>query len=149
MKLSTKGRYGLRAMLDLTVHSCEGHVSLRSIAERQEVSENYLEQIFATLKKAGIVNSLRGSQGGYTLSMSPDKITVGMILRSLEGSLAPVDCVREDEHVECKKSEECITRLVWKKMLDCINKVVDSVSLQDLVDEYNKRNDMNSYTYYI
>jgi Rrf2 family cysteine metabolism transcriptional repressor len=149
MKLSTKGRYGLRAMLDLAVHSYEGHVSLRSIAERQGISENYLEQIFATLKKAGIVNSLRGSQGGYALSMTPDKITVGIILRALEGSLAPVDCVLEDDYGECRKNEECITRLVWRRMWDCINKVVDSVTLQDLVNEYNKRNDMNGYIYYI
>jgi Rrf2 family cysteine metabolism transcriptional repressor len=149
MKLSTKGRYGLKAMLDLAVHSYEGHISLRSIAERQNVSDNYLEQIFAVLKKAGIVKSIRGSQGGYILSITPDKITVGMILRALEGSLAPVDCVLENDPFECSNSEDCITRLVWKKIRDCINNVVDTVTLQDLIDEYNKRNDMSDYIYYI
>jgi len=149
MKLSTKGRYGLKAMLDLAVHSQEGHVSLKSIAERQEISDNYLEQIFAILKKAGLVKSVRGSQGGYTLSQDADKITVGMVLRALEGSLAPVDCVLEDEPAECKRSETCVTRIIWEKIRDSINGVIDSITLQDLIDEYSKNSKNEDYIYYI
>lgn len=149
MKLSTKGRYGLKAMLDLAVHSCEGQVSLKSIAERQEISENYLEQIFAVLKKAGLVKSIRGSQGGYILSQSADKITVGSVLRALEGSLAPVDCVLEDDPSECKRAELCVTRIIWEKIRDSINEVVDSITLKDLVDEVKKNCKNDNYIYYI
>lgn len=149
MKLSTKGRYGLKAMLDLAVHSCEGQVSLKSIAERQEISENYLEQIFAVLKKAGLVKSIRGSQGGYILSQSADKITVGSVLRALEGSLAPVDCVLEDDPSECKRAELCVTRIIWEKIRDSINEVVDSITLKDLLDEVKKNCKNDNYIYYI
>lgn len=138
MKLSTKGRYGLKAMLDLAVHNSEGQVVLKNIAERQGISENYLEQLFSSLKKAGLVKSIRGSLGGYTLGDSPENISVGDILRALEGSLAPVDCVAEDQPPGCNRCDSCVTRGVWQKMLDSINKVVDSTSLESLVVEYRK-----------
>ncbi|WP_265444397.1 RrF2 family transcriptional regulator [Acetivibrio straminisolvens] len=138
MRLSTKGRYGLKAMLDLALHNDEGPVALKSIAERQGLSENYLEQLFAALKKAGHVTSVRGAQGGYLLSKSPDNITIGSILRALEGSLAPVDCVVEDKPAKCDRFDNCVTKIVWEKIRDSVNEAVDSITLADLVNESNK-----------
>lgn len=149
MKLSTKGRYGLKAMIDLAVHSTEGQVVLKSIAERQGISENYLEQLFALLKKAKLVKSIRGSQGGYILARETEKITVGDILRALEGSLAPVDCVLEDRSSGCSRSEECITRSVWKKIYDKINEAVDSITLSDLTEDYDELSGNAGQMYYI
>lgn len=150
MKLSTKGRYGVMAMLDLALHNSEGQVPLKSIAERQAISENYLEQLFALLRKAGLVNSIRGAMGGYMLAESADKITVGSILRALEGSLAPVDCVVEDEPALCSKSGCCATKVVWEKIRDSINEVVDSITLEDLAEEYRKNNNnKDGYMFYI
>lgn len=147
MRLSTKGRYGIRAMLDLALHSSEGYVALKSIAERQDISEHYLEQLIASLRRAGLVKSERGSQGGYMLAHQPKEINVGMILRALEGSLAPVDCVSETDPANCPKSEQCVTRNVWIKIRDGINQVVDNISLQDLVDDSMRMNE--GYIFYI
>ena len=149
MKLSTKGRYGLKAMLDLAVHNSDGQISLKSIAERQDISENYLEQLFATLRKSGLVNSIRGSQGGYILAHSPENITVGSILRSLEGSLAPVDCVMENDPMQCSRSECCVTRYIWEKIRDSVNSVVDAITLDDLVKDYKKANSKGDFMYFI
>lgn len=149
MKLSTKGRYGVKAMLDLALHNCEGQISLKSIAERQNISENYLEQLFATLRKAGLVKSVRGAQGGYALAQSPESTTVGAILRALEGSLAPVDCVIENDPVLCERSEGCITRLVWEKIRDSVNSVVDSITLENLMEDYKKMNHREDFIYHI
>lgn len=149
MKLSTKGRYGVKAMLDLAVHSSEGQIALKSIAERQDISENYLEQLFATLKKSGLVKSIRGSQGGYILGHDPKDITIGAILRALEGSLAPVDCVMEEDPASCGRSEVCVTRFIWEKMRDKINEVVDSITLNDLIEEYKRINKKDDYMFYI
>lgn len=149
MKLSTKGRYGLKAMLDLAVHNSEGQVVLKSIAERQAISENYLEQLFAILKKAKLVKSIRGSQGGYILGTSADKISVGDILRALEGSLAPVDCVAEGHLVSCSRYDCCVTKGIWEKIRDSINSVVDSTTLESLVEEYRKVRNQENDTYYI
>jgi Rrf2 family protein len=124
-------------------------VVLKSIAERQGISENYLEQLFASLKKHKLVKSIRGSQGGYTLGDTPDKISVGDILRALEGSLAPVDCVAEDGHSSCSRYDCCVTRGIWQKIRDSINEVVDSTSLQQLVEEYKKSADMDDSMYFI
>jgi Rrf2 family protein len=148
MKLSTKGRYGVKAMLDLALHADEGPVALKSIAERQDISENYLEQLFAVLRKAGHIKSIRGAQGGYILAHSPDKITIGNILRTLEGSLAPVECVVEEEPLKCTRSESCVTKLIWEKIRDKINDVVDSITLKDLIEEYRKNKNIG-YMYYI
>jgi Rrf2 family protein len=149
MKLSTKGRYGVKAMLDLALHSSEGNISLKSIAERQELSENYLEQLFASLRKAGLVKSVRGAQGGYILSDSADKISVGSVLRALEGSLAPVSCVSEDNASSCDRYVFCVTKMIWEKMMNGVNQVVDSISLQDLVNEYNRLNKNDDIMYFI
>ncbi|MCX8130691.1 MAG: Rrf2 family transcriptional regulator [Clostridia bacterium] len=150
MKLSTKGRYGVKAMLDLAVHSSEGQIALKNIAERQDISENYLEQLFAILRKSGLVKSIRGAQGGYILSQSPENITVGSILRALEGSLAPVECVTETDPIHCNRSEKCVTKIVWSKIRDKVNEVVDSITLADLIEEYKRTNNINeSYIFYI
>jgi len=138
LKLSTKGRYGIRAMLDIAIHGSEGHVTLKSIAQRQNISESYLEQLMAALRKSGLVSSIRGAQGGYKLNMDLDKITVGFILRTMEGSLAPVDCVIEDNPAECENSDSCVTRLLWKKIRDSINNVIDNITLLDLVNQYKE-----------
>ena len=149
MKLSTKGRYGLKAMLDLAVHSSEGQVVLKSIAERQGISENYLEQLFAVLKKDKLVKSIRGSQGGYTLGESPEKITVGDILRALEGSMAPVECVAENHASECERYDCCVTKGIWLKIRDSINAVIDSTTLQNLVDDYKSSIGKDDSMYFI
>jgi Rrf2 family protein len=136
MKISTKGRYGLRAMIDLALNSDNEPISLKNIAERQNISEPYLEQLIASLRKAGLVESIRGAQGGYRLSKKTAEISVGQILRALEGSLAPTDCVIENEENECEASDYCVTRVIWEKIHDSINKVVDSITLKDLVNDY-------------
>lgn len=147
MKLSTKGRYGLRAVIDLAMHDNEEAVALSQIAERQGVSMNYLEQLIAKLKKAGIVNGIRGAQGGYKLAESADKISVGEILRALEGDLSPVDC-SEVSGIEgsnaCTKSDSCVTKYVWKRISDSINEAVDGIMLSELVDENKKLQAENS-----
>lgn len=151
MKLSTKGRYGARAMLDLALNYSEaqGPVALNAIAERQAISEEYLEQIFSTLRKSGIVESVRGAQGGYRLARPAIKITVGDILRALEGSLSPVDCVQEKNPTACERYEECVMKEVWRKMRDSINSAVDGITLADLVDDYNAMHGKSDFMYFI
>lgn len=133
MKLSTKGRYGLMAMFQLALDHGQGPISLKFIAEKQKLSENYLEQLFSNLRKDGLIKSVRGAHGGYMLSREPNNITVGQVLRSLEGSLAPADCI--DAEMNCKRADECATKLVLSKMKDSIDDVIDSISLQDMLDE--------------
>lgn len=137
MKLSTKGRYGLRAMVDLVLNSQEANISLKSISERQGISMNYLEQIISVLKKSGYVKSVRGARGGYSLAKLPEDISVGDILRALEGNLNPVDCALVNENKACDDVDCCITKVVWKKISDSINEVVNNISLQDLVDGHD------------
>lgn len=144
MKLSTRGRYGLRAMVDLVVNSKEENISLNSISKRQGISMNYLEQIISVLKKSGYVRSTRGAKGGYSLAKSPKDISVGDILRALEGDLNPVDCALVNEDKKCDESDFCITKFVWKKISDSINDVVNNMSLQDLVDGHDDYKSMNS-----
>lgn len=134
LKLSTKGRYGLRAVLDLAMHAGEEAVSLSSVAERQKISISYLEQLIAKLKKAGIVDSVRGSQGGYVLAKPAEEISAGDILRALEGNLNPVDCSAvTGEGESCGGSDSCVTKYVWKRITDSINDTVDSITLAELV----------------
>lgn len=136
MKLSTKGRYGLRAVLDLALHCETEAVALSSIAERQNISISYLEQLIAKLKKAGIVDSIRGAQGGYILKKPCGQISVGDILRALEGDLHPVDCAEVTGKEEsCSGSELCVTKYVWKRISDSINNAVDTLFLDELVRE--------------
>lgn len=149
MKLSTKGRYGLRAMVDLAVNSRGDHVSLCNIAERQDISENYLEQVFSVLRKAELVVSVKGAQGGYILAAPPSAIKVGSILRALEGSLSIVDEKSQDGDAAQKAMQDCIKTLVWDKINNCINQVVDSLTLEDLVNEYNKLNGIQAAMYFI
>lgn len=130
MRLSTKGRYGLRAVVDLAVNSANEAVSIASIAARQDLSESYLEQLIARLRKAGIVNSIRGSGGGYVLARPADKITVGQILRALEGELSVVEC---PDNQDCDKYDTCVTKYVWKRINDSINNVVDTMTLEEVI----------------
>ena len=140
MKLTTKGRYGLRAVIDLAMYAKAEPVSLAEVAERQNISINYLEQLIAKLKKAGIVQSTRGAQGGYSLAKEPEKISVGEILRALEGSLSPVDCsaVDGEGETECSASDFCVTKYVWKRISDSINDTVNGIFLSELLKESDK-----------
>ncbi|MGE5405438.1 MAG: RrF2 family transcriptional regulator [Candidatus Saccharibacteria bacterium] len=149
MKLSTKGRYGLRAMLDMALHQDQGPITVNSIADREGLSDRYLEQLMVPLKKVGLVKSVRGAQGGYILAKEPKDITVGDIIRALEGPVAPVDCVSEDRPEECSRSEACVTRIVWAKIRDSISEVLDSFTLEDLVIETKKRAEAIPEMYYI
>jgi len=149
MNLSTKGRYGVKAMFDLALHYGDGPIPLKNVAERQGISEPYLEQLISVLRKAGLVKSVRGAQGGYMLNAEPGQITVGDILKVLEGPVAPTECVTEDEPVECAKADYCVTRIIWEKVRDSINEVIDSITLQDMLEDYKKINANNAYMYYI
>lgn len=146
MKISTKGRYGLRALLDLAVYSSGEHVPLSHIAERQNISENYLEQVFSALRKAGIINSVKGTQGGYVLAKQASDITVGTILRILEGELSVADEELSNEGVTI---QECIQVKVWDEINTRINEFVDSLTLQDLVQEYADMTAESALMYYI
>ena len=135
MKISTKGRYSLRMLIDLAMNCKEGEfVSLKEIAQRQNISKKYLEQIVPLLSKAGFLKANRGYQGGYMLSKPADKYTVGEILRLTEGNLAPVACLETDVN-DCPRANECITLPVWKGLYDVINKYLDSITLQDIIDK--------------
>lgn len=137
VKISTKGRYALRLMIDLAMNDEGNPIRIKDVAERQGISDKYLEQIIAVLNKAGYVKSVRGPQGGYTLKKRPEEYTVGMILRLTEGSLAPVSCVEDVE--ECGRQNGCVTFPLWKKISDAINDVVNTVTLKDLVDWQQNR----------
>lgn len=136
MNISTRGRYGLRALADMALHAIEGPVALRIIADRQNISESYLEQVFSSLRKAGLVRSVRGAQGGYELSRPASEITVGEILRTLEGPISPVHCVDlESPGSDCEMEKTCITRPFWEDLRDVINRFLDHTTLQDVVDK--------------
>lgn len=134
MKISTKGRYALRLMLDLAMSPPGEYVTIRRIAERQEISDKYLEQIISVLNRAGYVKSTRGAQGGYRLTKPASDYTVGMILRLIEGNLAPVSCL-EGESNDCSRCGTCATLDVWKQLGEAINHVVDGIRLSDLVEQ--------------
>lgn len=134
MLISTKGRYALRLMLDLALCEQGKYVALKDVAQRQGISVKYLEQIISVLSRAGFVRSVRGSGGGYMLTNEPKDYTVGMILRLTEGSLAPVQCL-EVEHNDCPRADSCVTLGVWEKLYSAINSVVDTITLQDLVND--------------
>lgn len=133
MRISTKGRYAVRLLLDIAVYDEMEPVRLKDTAERQNISMKYLEQIISVLVRAGYVKSVRGPQGGYRLVKEPKDYTVGMILRQVEGSLAPVSCL-EDEVNQCERQAECVSLRIWKELDDAINGVVDKYTLQDLID---------------
>ncbi|MGB9803000.1 RrF2 family transcriptional regulator [Desulfofundulus sp.] len=138
MRLSTRGHYGLKAMFDLAQHYGTEPIPLKSVAERQNLSEHYLEQLIARLRKAGLVKSVRGAQGGYILAREPEKIKVGDIIRALEGPIAPVECVKEVDPKECDQADYCISRTVWARVRDSIAEVLDSISLADMCRDAEK-----------
>lgn len=135
MKISTKGRYGLRALIDLAQYSEIEPVSISSIAARQDISERYLEQLMTLLKKAGIIKSIRGAGGGYVLAKDAGDISVGEVLRALEGSLEPVECAAFKEEDSCAASDICVTKYVWQRINESINRTVDEISIKQLVEE--------------
>lgn len=145
MKISTKGRYALRLMVDLAANDNGEYISLKVISKRQNISNKYLEQIITMLSRAGFVKSVRGSNGGYRLAKSPRDYTVGMIIRLTEGSLAPVSCLDGEEN-DCERNKSCATLYVWKELYKAINNVVDSITLEDLV---NKQMELNGQNYEI
>lgn len=138
MKISTKGRYAVRVMLDLALHNTGECIKVKDIAGRQGISEKYLEQIIAVLNRAGYVKSVRGAQGGYKISKDPQEYTVGMILRLTEGSLAPVACLDANAD-ECSRIDTCETLQIWKELYAAINNVVDNITIADLVKNHNER----------
>jgi Rrf2 family cysteine metabolism transcriptional repressor len=142
MRISTKGRYALEALLDLALQDRDGFVALRGVGLRRGLSENYLEQLFSELRRCGIVTSLRGQQGGYRLARDPTLITVGEVLRAVEGPLVPVACIAAiaqagcgpvEEAQACPRQENCVTRLLWIRMMDAITLAADGVTLADLI----------------
>ena len=143
MKISTKGRYALRLMLDLAVYNTGEPVSLKDISKRQGISEKYLEQIISALNKAGYVRSVRGAQGGYLLRKEPKEYTVGDILRLTEGDLAPVSCVGDDR-VDCERENMCVTIRIWEMLNEAVNNVVDHITLADLVSWQSEKADQYS-----
>lgn len=136
MKISTKGRYALRMMADLAAHSSEGVVALKDIAQRQSISKKYLEQIVPLLNRAELLRTSRGYQGGYMLSKPPKDYTVGEILRVTEGNLAPVACLQCGDNT-CAKRTECATLYVWEGLYDVVNKYLEGITLQDIIDKMN------------
>ncbi|OON93671.1 MAG: Rrf2 family transcriptional regulator [Candidatus Epulonipiscioides saccharophilum] len=154
MKLSTKGRYGLKAMIDIGIYAKEKPRSLKSVSKRLDISESYLEQLLSKLRKENLVKSTRGSKGGYVLAKDAEQITVGDILRALEGSLAPTKCSCETSGCNCTKccgqndsNGKCATKSVWDKMRNGINAVVDNIYLSELILDYEKvgnNNDMET-----
>jgi len=133
MKLSTKGRYGIKAMVDLAIHYGVEPISIKSISERQNISEYYLEQLFAPLRKANIIKSVRGAQGGYVLNREPKYITTAEIMEVLEGPVEISDCLDENT---CSNIDCCATRGLWARIKESIDSVLESTTLQDLVDDY-------------
>ena len=133
MKLSTRGRYGTRVMVDLAVHGGDMPVLLKDIARRDKLSVRYLERIVPLLKKAGLIRSVRGARGGYLLSGEPSGITLGSILRALEGNLGPTKCAKTPS--ACRRIELCAAHGIWKKIADDISRTLDKVTLKDMAEE--------------
>lgn len=136
MKISTKGRYALRLMLDIALYQSERPVPLRDVAQRQEISEKYLEQIVTQLCRAGLVQSVRGAGGGYLLTRKPEEYSVGEILRTLEGDLAPVNCYPDGAC--CGRADQCVTKEIWDRIQQAVNDVVDHIFLSELVERFHK-----------
>lgn len=155
MKISTKGRYASRFMLELALRPPGQPLTIKEAAQSQQISEKYLEQLIPPLRRHGFIRSVRGAQGGYLLNQEPQSITVGMLLRALEGSLAPVDCVLSLDPANgatakhCDNMSRCVTVDVWKEIYDAVNQVVDRISLADLVERYKEKESLsgsnNSY----
>lgn len=145
MKISTKGRYAVRVMLDLALNDTGECIKVKEIAARQGISEKYLEQIISVLNKAGYVKSVRGAQGGYRLALDAKEYSVGMILRLTEGSLAPVACLDAGAD-DCERCDTCETMEVWRQLYNAINEVVDGVTIKDLVERRKQRISNSDYS---
>lgn len=139
MKISTRGRYALRLMLDLASANPQEYITIKSIAARQEISEKYLEQIITVLSRSGFVKSTRGAQGGYKLAKSAADYTVGMILRAIEGNLVPVACMEDDPN-ECPRSASCVTLDIYRQINEAVSGVVDHITLADLAEKQRFKN---------
>lgn len=138
MKMSTKGRYGIKAMLELALVYEIETMSVKSIAKKQNISELYLEQIFSMLRKAQLIKSVRGAKGGYSLTRNPKNITIKNIIDVVEGPISISDCIEKDAN--CDNLGKCATRVLWVKIRDAIDNIFSSVTLQDIIDEHNKLN---------
>ena len=147
MKLSTKGRYATRAMLDLAINQGEGPILLKDIAQRQQISLSYLEHLVTPLIAGGLIRSTRGARGGVSLARSPEEIKLSEVIQLLEGSLAPVECVNNPEL--CSRSELCVTRDVWSELKKAMNGVLESTTLQDLVERQKGKGRTAKAMYYI
>lgn len=143
MKISTKGRYALRMLLDLAEHQNEGFIALKDIAARQQISKKYLEQIVAILNKTDILQTNRGFQGGYKLAKPPQQYTVGDILRLTEGSLSPVSCL-DLGPAHCPRHAFCATLPIWQGLEDVINHYLDNVTLQDILEQQQALNQQSA-----
>ena len=137
MRLSTRGRYGLRAMFHLAQRYGEGPIALKTLADAEDIPEAYLEQLMPKLKKAELVHVVRGAQGGYMLASEPQNISVGDILRPLEGDFAPTACMAGDDNT-CEKQGVCTSRIVWERLKNGINEVMNGISLGDMLDDYDR-----------
>ena len=135
MKISTKGRYALKVMLDLALHNNGEYIAAKDISNRQGITPKYMEQIISALSKAGYLDSMRGSNGGHRLSKAPSEINVGDILRTTEGSLASVECTADSEGLSCPLANECSTAIFWQGLDKVINEYIDSFTLQDLLSQ--------------
>ena len=136
MKLSTRSRYGIHAMYDLACQGPGEPQSIKAIAERQRIPEAYLEQLIGPLRKNGLVRSVRGAQGGYLLARPPEDITMGEVMRALEGDLNLIDCLSEED--ACERACSCATRVVWRKVNDGLNQIVDGITLRDIIDDFEQ-----------
>jgi len=145
MKISTKGRYTLRMLLDLAEHKNEGFISLKDISERQNISKKYLEQLVTLLSRPEILRTNRGNKGGYMLAKEPSHYTVGQILKITEGGLTPVSCM-EDEPNQCERRGYCKTLPIWQGLEEVINNYLDSITLEDVLENFK---DANNSEYYI
>lgn len=141
MKLSTKGRYGLKAMFELSLNHSKGPVSIKTIATNQNIPEQYLEQIFSKLRKAKLIKSVRGAQGGYLLTKKASEITVYDVINAVEGPVSISECLESDEI--CENSNSCVTRGVWEKIKNSIENVMKSITLCDMVNDYYENNNIN------
>ena len=147
MKLSTRGRYGTRALLELALHQGEGPVPLKDIAQRQQISLQYLEHLITPLIAAGIVLSTRGPRGGVSLAKPPEAVRLSEIIQLLEGSIAPVECINSPG--VCSRSGSCATRDIWSEMKEAIDSVLESTTLQDLVERQKRKEQPEAEMYYI
>ena len=147
MKLSTKGQYGTRALLELALHHGTGPILLKNVAQRQQIPLQYLEQLMTSLVRGGIVRSTRGARGGVWLAKLPQDIRLSEVIQLLEGSIAPVECVINPEI--CSRSRFCVTRDIWSEMKEAMNGVLESTTLQDLVERHRKKEQLERAMYYI